>query len=265
MELLFEDYLKRKKEEEEMKKKQQEELIRQQEELIRQKEEERLNFNDNVNYLNDFQCENIDNMKDINYISNSKFNLNRKSVAVYSIIRNNERLYELACSKRGEIYYQNYNNTNTYKYNIVIYDILLNKITNKIYGAHSYNDYINNIKHYYYSSSKKHFLLSSSQQYIKLWNISSKIITKEIEININNNNYDKFCCYCSCLLFNNENYYIFGGGSSNSDKKESPKIFNKDGNIKIIGKSNLEYVYYIEATYIKNKPYILLSGNYHSE
>ena len=78
MELLFEDYLKRKKEEEEMKKKQKEELIRQQEELIRQKEEERLNFNDNVNYLNDFQCENIDNMKDINYISNSKFNLNRK-------------------------------------------------------------------------------------------------------------------------------------------------------------------------------------------
>ena len=142
---------------------------------MKHQEEEKFQSNDNVNYVNDFQYENKDDMKDINYISNTKFRLKNNSIAVYSIIRNNERSYELACFKRGGIAYERY-----HYFDIVIYDILSNKITNKICEVFiESNDEGKNIKHYYYSSTKKHFLLSSSKKFIKLWNISSKIIKNE--------------------------------------------------------------------------------------
>ena len=188
IDIMYEDYLKNKNEEEI--KKRQEEAKQKKEEIIRQEEEKKLN--DNVNLINDFQSKNID-MKEFYSISNEKFYNQRNTVAVYPIIRNNERLYELACVKRGYDYH----------YNIVIYNILLNKKTNVIYNAHcknnnnsyanlngqsyySINYYINNLKHYYYSSKKKHFLLSSNGIEIKLWNISSNIITNELKITAEN-------------------------------------------------------------------------------
>ena len=189
IELLIEEYFKKKKEEEDKNKQKNEELIRQQ-------EEKRLEHDDNVNGLNDFHCQNIKNMTEINHISNGRFNLNLQTVAVYTIIRNDERLYELACLK---YIYDYINEYSTLSSCIVIYNLLSNQITNKIYKAHS-NQNINSLKHYYYSPSKKHFLLSSSYKYIKLWNISSKVITKELEIEVNQNNYIQ---NNSCLLFNN--------------------------------------------------------------
>ena len=59
-------------------------------------------------------------------------------------------------------------------------------------------------------------------------------------------------------------------GSHNSKEGNSKegykiKIFNKDGNENSNHNCGLEYIYYIEATYINNKPYALLSGNYHAE
>ncbi len=192
-----------------------------------------------------------------------KLVLKSKSLAVYSIIRNNKRFYELAYVRRGQYYN---NNGTQYYYNIVIYNILLNKITNKIYQAHY--DQINNIKHYYYSSANKHFLLSSGQKSIKLWNISSKAITKELSIdNVYNDyyrykDYPTYYCNCSCLLFNNENYFIFSGYTN----KIKTAIFNKEGNqIETIKDSNLEYVNFIETAYIENNPYVLLSGQNHTE
>ena len=121
IDIMYEDYLKNKNEEEI--KKRQEEEKQKKEEIIRQEEEKKLN--DNVNLINDFQSKNID-MKEFYSISNEKFYNQRNTVAVYPIIRNNERLYELACVKRG--------------YNIVIYNILLNKKTNVIYNAHCKNN-----------------------------------------------------------------------------------------------------------------------------
>ena len=62
-------------------------------------------------------------------------------------------------------------------------------------------------------------------------------------------------------MFKNINFFIFGGSR---DKKKN--IWNENG--KLIGpieKSNLNYGRFIETTYIENKPYILLSGNFHSE
>jgi len=251
IESLIEDYLTKKKIEEEMKK-------QKEEELLREEEEKKIKLNDNINLSNDFQCDNINNLKEFDYLPNSKIELRNKSLAVYSIIRNNKRFYELACAKRGR--YDK--DRGYYYYHIVIYNILLNNISNKIHEAHF--DQINNIKHYYYSSANKHFLLSSNQKSIYLWNISSNAITKELSIDNNyndcsrGNNYPTYYCNCSCLLFKNENYVIFSGYSA----QNKTSIFNKDGNqIETIKDSNLVNVNYIEATYIENKPYVLLAGN----
>ena len=246
IDLMFEDYLKR-KQEEEIKKKEEEEKQKK-EELIRQEEEKKLKLNDNVNLNNDFQSKNID-MEDVYSISNLTIMKIRNSLAVYPIIRNNERLYELACYKLNY-----FKNEKEYFFNIVIYNILLNKKTNEIYNAHVIKDEKNNnIKHYYYSSKKKHFLLSSTEDEIKLWNISSKIITNELKI------YDHHFI-CSCLLFNNDDYIILSG---TSDSKNCNKtiIFNNMGNFQSgIEKSALKEVNYIEASYIRNKSYVLLAG-----
>ena len=210
-------------------------------EKVKEKEIERKN-NDNVNLINDFKCYNINKLNN-NIISN---NLNItwwKSVAVYNIIRNNEILYEIA-------YPDNKNG-----YNIIIYNILLNNITNKINNAHSNN--IHKIKHYYHS--KNHLLLTSSEdKSIKIWNISLYPISNILKINncFDGDNQSPFC-----MLYNKEDYFILGG--SYNKKKE---IWNKNGNlIGPIEKSNLNYGRFIETTYIDNKPYILLSGEYHSE
>ena len=253
IELTIEAYLKKKKEEEEIKKQKEEEIKKKRDEEIKKQIENKLALNDNVNYLNDFQCDNFDNAIDVNYISNGRFNLNKKMVAVYPIIRNNESIYELACPKYG-------NNT----CNIDIYNILLNKKTNQIYKVNG----IINIKHYYSSSSKKHFLLTSNYDYnIKIWNITQKIITKELDMSINpeTDKQNYISSNCSCLLFKNDDYFILGGGSK-SEYGYNSKIFNKGGNlIKYIGGSKLEYVDYIEAAYKDDKPYVLLSGSYHAE
>ena len=253
VDIMYEDYLKKKQEEEEKQKK---------EKLIRQEEEKKLKLNDNVNLINDFQTQNND-MKEIYSISNDKFQNERNNIAVYPIIRNDERLYELACTKED-------NNYNNYK-NIVIYNILLKKKTNVIFNSHV-NGSINNLKHYYYSSEKKHFLLSSNQYEIKLWNISSEIITNELTItaeknlnfnkNNNNNSYSNKDNYipeyyyyfnCSCLLFNKDSYIIFGGTDSEI------KIFN--GNFRSnLGNKQINGVNYIEATYVGDKSYIILAG-----
>ena len=255
VDIMYEDYLKRKQEEEEKQKKKK---------LIRQEEEKKLKLNDNVNLINDFQTNNID-MKEIYSISSVYFDHNQNTIAVYPIIRNDERLYELACAK---------NRNNNY-IDIVIYNILLNKKTNVIYHSHV-KDEIHNLKHYYYSSEKKHFLLSSNQYEIKLWNISSDIITNELtitpekNINFNKNNNNSSYSYnynsnqfipeyyyyfnCSCLLFNEESYIILGGTGSEI------KIFN--GNfLSNLSNKQISGVNYIEAAYVEDKSYILLAGN----
>ena len=216
------------------------------EEENNKKEEEKLfTLNDNVNLINNFKFENGDKLKNINVISNDLNITFLKSVAVYSIIKNNETLYEIA-------YPDNKNG-----FNIIIYNIILNKIQNKISNAHSNN--IHKIKHYYDKNKKYHILLSSSaDKSIKLWNISSNPISNILTINncFDGDNYSPFC-----LMFKEEMFYICGG--SRTEKK---KIWSQNGNlIGNIEKSNLNYGCFIETTYINNKIYILLCGNYHSE
>ena len=200
--------------------------------------------NDNVNLNNDFSNINIENIKISKVIVNNLKIAFMKSVAVYKIIRNNEISYEIA-------YPDNKNG-----YNIIIYNIL-NQKTNTIKNAHQ--NEINRIKHYYNSLDKYHILLTSSKdKSVKLWNISTDAFLNILHIPncFNGNNLSPFC-----LMFNKDDYYIIGGTYFN--KKN---IWDKNG--KLIGpieQSQLKIGAFIEATYIDNKPYILLSGANHSE
>ena len=231
----------RKKEEEEKRKK--EEMEKQ--EKIKKEEEKSYTSSYDINSINNFKFKNIDKLKSNNIISNNINIENKKSVAAFCIIKNNERLYEVAYPD------------NKIGYNIIFYNILLNKIENRINNAHSKN--IHTIKHYFCSHLKCHILLTSSyDKSIKLWNISSKPISNILTIN---NCFDGGNLSPFCLLFTEASFFIFGGS-----KKEKKKIWNQGGElIGSIEKSNLYYATFIEAEYIENNPYILLSGQYHSE
>ena len=105
----------------------------------RKEQEEKKEFikaNDNINLFKDFT--NIDVTKmNYDYVLANNLDISSKSVTVYKIIRDNKILNELA--------YPDNNNNNGY--NIIIYNLLTNKITNRINYAH--NDLIYHIKHYY--------------------------------------------------------------------------------------------------------------------
>ena len=201
-------------------------------------------LNDNLNLINDFNNINIESMKVTKSIANNLKITFMKSVAVYKIIRSNDMLYEIA-------YPDNKNG-----YNIIIYNIL-NQNTNIIKNAHQNN--IHRIKHYYDCITKNHILLTSSgDKSIKLWNISSDAFLNILHLP---NCFDGFFSSPFCLMFNKGDYYILGNSWEN--KKN---IWNKKGElIGSIEKSKLNYYKFIEATYIDNKPYILLSGKNHSE
>ena len=202
-------------------------------------------MNDNVNLINNFKFDNVNNLRNINVISNDLSITYMKSVAVFNLIKNKEILYEVA-------YPENKNG-----YNIIIYNLSSNKIDSTINAAHS--NTIHKIKHYYNQFIKAHILLSTSgDQSIKLWNISSNPITNILKIDncFDGDNYSPFC-----IMFKQEDFFILGG--SRDQKK---KIWNQNGTlIGNIEKSNLNYGRFIEAAYLDNKTFILMSGQYHSE
>ena len=216
------------------------------EEEIRKKEEEFSSLNDNVNLTNDFKFENFQEIKYIDEISGPTCEI--KTVAVYCIIKNNERLYQMAYCKDK---YRNNSDTG----HIIIYNLILNKIENKIYKAHK-DGQIDKLKHYFNSSTKNHILLSSSNDYyvnVILWNISSNPIIKILTIEN---------CLKPCLTFKNEDYFIFGVNYDRNNTDRRMAVWNKNGTlIKKINKSNFNQgLIFIEATYFENKNYILLSG-----
>ena len=263
IEILVDNYIKKKKEEEKIEK-------QNKEEELRLKEEEKIKKNDNVNLINDFKCEKINNMENIMTISNSFPTIN--TIAVYTIIRNNKIYYEIAY----QAFYTNYysGNNNYRYYNINIHNILSNTVSNRIKNPHNNFD-LKDIKHYYHSLSKKHFLLTSAKyndnnssynQYdkcyyyrndisIKLWNISSNIITNEVSINKSFNEKFNDTYLQSCLLFSENDYYII------YCSKEGNERFNKKGESNgSLPKIKISDCSYLESAYIENNPYLLLSG-----
>ena len=210
-------------------------------------EEKFSSMNDNVNLINNFKFENFPELKYIESISCGISS--NKIVAVYSIIKNDERLYHMAYCKHKQCAHRSH---------IIIYNLMLNKIENKIYNAHG--NKIDTLKHYYNSSAKNHILLSSSSEpeyFTKLWNISSNPIINILKVK---------GCYNPCLMFKNEDFFIFGHNyedlRNNNTYNRRICVWNKNGAfIKKMNKSNFNSgLGFIEATYFENKNYILLSG-----
>ena len=221
-----------------------------------QEEEEKLSsLNDNVNLTNNFQLENFDESKEIDFIP-----IQGLKSAPYCIIKNNERLYQIAYSKRK------YNSEDkSYLSHIIIYNLVSKKVDNKIFNL---NGTCSSLKHYFDSSTKNHILLSSlsysvryeyssyQSQRITLWNISSNPIINILEINNDTSTTKKYLDLSACIMFTNESFLVFGGYTN-----EKTGVWNQSGNfLHDIKDSNINSRTYIEATYLENKAYILLSG-----
>ena len=262
--LLMEEYNKKKEKEKE---EEQRKIDEEKKEEQRQKDEENYSaMNDNLNLNNNFEFNNFENIENKEAIPVKE--MMPKTVAVYCIIKNNKRVYQMAYPKY-EYYYRN-----DYKYeksDIIIYNLITNKIDNQISGAH--NRRINNLKHYYDSFSKSHFLLSVSSGYyssssynniyvsVKIWKITPSNCIEDIfkyESQYQRKSSESFN---ACLLFKDQTFLIFGGIT---DQKLS--IFDYKGNQQnFTDISQIDtYRNFIEAVYIKvkneDKKYILLSG-----
>ena len=165
-------------------------------------------LNDNVNLMNNFTFENKNQLKNVDHIS---FNSSsRKAVADYCIIKNNEKWYQLAYPKNNDEYFD---------FRIMIYNLISQRIGNKIKNAHL--SYIYILKQYYNSYSKNHILLSSSgDKPIKLWDISSNPIINILTID---NCFDGEGSYSFSLMFKNEKFFFIFGGSQCDKKKYGSK------------------------------------------
>ena len=239
------------------------------EEKLKKDEENFLALNDNINLTNNFEFKNFENIEAKYAIPVNEIGIN--TVAVYCIIKNNKRIYQMAYPEHN--FYDKY--TSAY---IIIYNLISNKIDNRIKIEKGYDGRINNIKHYYDSDNKIHYLLSTfnygyfnsdyncsyrNQNKLILWKIiSSNCIEQYLNIKIDDYKYRGNKNINACLLFlDNNNFNIFGGFTS-----EKMCSFNQKGNLmKTISNSQIDdYRNFIEAVYIKikneEKKYILLSG-----
>ena len=203
-----------------------------------QKEEEELSSkNDNVNLINYFKCDNIKQMQNIDSIAipNACFSIN--NAAVYCIIKNNERLYQIAFS------YLDYNKN----FFIMIYDLFKKKEENFIHIGHGNN--ICKIQHYYNPSKKIHMLLCSCYKNIQIWDISSNPVINILKIDVS------FVAAC-CVMFKNDRLFLYGYNYNNKS------IGCWDENGTQINTNNINFsCTLMETTYIENKIYILMDGS----
>ena len=229
------------------------------EEKWKKEEEKFSSLNDNVNLVNNFKFENFPELKYMKSVS-CYGGFGCKTFAVYCMIKNNERLYQMAYGK-NKYYGQNMNSCV-----IIIYNLVSNKIENKIYVTRQEGTSIDTLQHYYNSSTKNHILLSSCSIYqpsyyyynyqTKLWNISSDPIVNILNIK-------DYCCK-PCIIFKNVDFFVFGHYMKQNDDKSYDKrmcAWDKNGSlIKTANKSNLKSLNFAEAAYVENKNYVLLSG-----
>ena len=185
--LLMEEYNKKKEKEKE---EEQRKIDEEKKEEQRQKDEENYSsMNDNLNLNNNFEFNNFENIENKEAIPVKE--MMPKTVAVYCIIKNNKRVYQMAYPKYEYYCNNTYHNYEIGKCDIIIYNLITNKIDNQISEAHYRR--INNLKHYYDSFSKSHFLLSVSSHYhsssssynniyvsVKIWKITPSNCIEDI-------------------------------------------------------------------------------------
>lgn len=245
--LMIEHNKKIEKEKEEQQKKIDKEKIEEQ----RQKDEEMFSaMNDNLNLTNNFDFKNFDTLQNIDTIP--IYFMQPKTVAVFCIIKNNKRLYQMAYPK-CKIYDQY--NKQSY---IIIYNIITNKIDNLINCRG--REPIQKLKHYYDSFKKRHILLGIQfPECISLWNITPSTYIEEI-FYLSYSEY-KVYFYNACILFKDEKFLIFATDQS----KKIVCYDDKKNQKKSIDNSQISNFDYIETSYIKDKDeekiYILLAGS----
>ena len=226
-----------KKIEKEEKEKQLQKEAEEKEKQLQKEEEELSSKNDNVNLINYFKCDNIKQMQNIDSIAipNACFSIN--NAAVYCIIKNNERLYQIAFS------YLDYNKN----FFIMIYDLFKKKEENFIHIGHGNN--ICKIQHYYNPSKKIHMLLCSCYKNIQIWDISSNPVINILKIDIS-------CAAACCVMFKNDRLFLYGYNYNNKS------IGCWDENGTQINTNNINFsCSLMETTYIENKIYILMDGS----
>ena len=156
----------------------------------------------------------------------------------------------------NDIIYLIYANKNC---SIISYNLIDNKIVNKIKNAHK--KYIMNFRYYFDNIYKRDLFLSISafDNNIKLWNFYNF----ECLLNIEKINKD-FWIYSSCILKdNNENYIITSNTYPFNHQFDPIKVFDFKGiKIKEINGSN-ENIFFIDSYYDINlsKNYILAGMN----
>ena len=121
---------------------------------------------------------------------------------------------------------------------IISFNIIENKLINKIKNCNDKDNFITNFRHYLDIKNKRDLVISISAwgNNIKLWNINNWECLCDIK-NVNKNGY----LYSACFLNDNGKIYII----SNNYKKhydgycEPIRVFNLNGNIiKSIDNSN---------------------------
>ena len=138
---------------------------------------------------------------------------------------------------------------------MVFYDIENGKELKRINNAHS--NYIYTIK--YYDYSRYDMILSSSQSDIKIWNYNLGINALQSPIqNIFYYSGSYYPVFSSCVIFNKDNFHIFGVTQS---YPECIRSYNSNSSqYKNIG-SNDSYKCYIDSCEIDEKKYLIVGGN----
>ena len=157
----------------------------------------------------------------------------------------------------NDILYLIYSNKNM----IISFNIIENKLINKIKNCNDKDNFITNFRHYLDIKNKRDLVISISAwgNNIKLWNINNWECLCDIK-NVNKNGY----LYSACFLNDNGKIYII----SNNYKKhydgycEPIRVFNLNGNIiKSIDNSN-ENAFSINTYYdINLKKHFIITGN----
>ena len=154
----------------------------------------------------------------------------------------------------SNILYLIYSNKNK---SIISYDLENKKKICEINSFHTEN--INNFRHYLDENNKRDLILSLSNKEInlKIWNLYNW----ECLVNIFNV-YDFGYLFSSCLLKDNNEYYIITCNCNLSGDSENIKIFDFNGKlITEINESN-ELTYFIDAYYDKkNSKNYIITGN----
>ena len=212
------------------------------------------NKEDIIESIKKFGCINEENDNKNDNMNILEFNPNKieciKKLSDHCGYGGNSYVYDGICffiSKQNE-YVLSYIDSNSSNKSIIFYDINNNNEIKRFNNAHEKD--IHTIRYYDYNLYDI-ILTTSNNDDIKLWNYNEGLNILTISKIFNDSN----GVYSSCLLFDNNSFYIICVG-----QKDYIKVYNSSGNfVKKIG-NNDDYRRYINIFEINGKKYIISGG-----